>query len=197
MSASEGEAVGAHARQQLKTSIPAKIVGHHLSRRHKTPSSRRRWFPPGPIGARRDAGTPPRSFLSWCWSWPSRRNPRFCRRFRRWTPDRRYLPRQTGRGPSLRKHWQLHLFFSFFFCFYVESSGLVLPSNVLFHMRDVISVPFFLLYPFLVASYRAMAYSSTASWNPSTNMLTCNQRFGTLSVLWMTTGAGGSLLVTC
>lgn len=50
----------------------------------------------------------------------------------------------------------------------------VSPSKVLFHMREVICVPFFLVYPFLMASCKAIAYSSMASWNPSTNMLTWN-----------------------
>ncbi len=44
-------------------------------------------------------------------------------------------------------------------------------------MREVISVPFFLLYPFFMASCKAMAYSNMASWNPSTNMLTWNGRY--------------------
>lgn len=65
------------------------------------------------------------------------------------------------------------------------SVNLILPSNVLFHMCDLISVPLFWLYPFLVASNKAMAYSSTASWNPSTNMFICNERFFSLSILWI------------
>lgn len=57
----------------------------------------------------------------------------------------------------------------------IQCKQSVLPSNVLFHMREVISVPFFLLYPFFIDSCKAMAYSNMASWNPSTNMLTWNE----------------------
>lgn len=52
-------------------------------------------------------------------------------------------------------------------------------------MCDVISAPFFLLYPFLMASYKAMAYSSMASWNPSTNIFIWKERFCTLNILWV------------
>lgn len=98
MSFFEGEAVGTDARQQLKTSISTKIVGHHLpdDTNDQNITLALAHVPSEHIG---DARTPPRRFLSWCQSWLSRRNPRFCRRFHRWTPDRRYLRRHK---PQLR-----------------------------------------------------------------------------------------------
>lgn len=93
----------------------------------------------------------PRRFLSWCWSSLSRRNPRFCRRFHLWTPDRRFLPTQTA-GPLRRSHSSLILTLllwntkqSFSKQNQFACVKLTPPSNVLFHMREVISVPFFLL----------------------------------------------------
>lgn len=56
----------------------------------------------------------------------------------------------------------------FFFC--------ELPSIVLFHILCVISSPSFFVRPLLFTSCKANAYRIKASWNPSINILTCNQK---------------------